>query len=77
MRDDQIKKFFDIISSTLKVKSTKITLSTSPEDIISWDSMNHMCIVVALENEFNITFNEDELEKMIDVKSIFEIVSNK
>ena len=24
-----------------------------------------------------ITFNEDELEKMIDVKSIFEIVSNK
>ena len=77
MRDDQIKKFFEIISSILKVKSSKVSLSTKPEDIISWDSMNHMCIIVALENEFNISFNEDELEKMIDVKSIFEIVSKK
>ena len=40
-----------------------------------WDSLTHIKIVMALENEFNIKFTDDEMVLLTDIQSIDELVS--
>ena len=43
----------------------------------TWDSLNHMNLIVALEEEFNITFDEDEISEMISLELIELILKEK
>lgn len=59
------QKIRDIISAVL---STNIRLSLdediNPTNITEWDSMNHLIIVTALEEEFNLNFTPENIEEM-------------
>ena len=68
--DNRIKK---IMSTVFEVPVEKIYDKSSPENIETWDSLRHMNLVVALEEEFNIEFNDEEilmLDSFIDIKKI-------
>jgi acyl carrier protein len=43
---------------------------SSPDSIESWDSLNHMKLVLALEEEFNVTFTDDQIVDMITAELI-------
>ena len=49
----------------------EIGLNSSPQQIEVWDSMQHLNLVLALEQEFEIQFGPEQIERM---KSIGEIV---
>ena len=51
--------------------------STNSGDIDAWDSLNHISIVHAIEKEFNIKFNFDELAEFADVGNIIEAILKK
>jgi len=55
--ENKLKK---ILSLILEVEEEKIDYDTSADNIEDWDSLNQMNIIVALEEEFNIQFDEDE-----------------
>ena len=42
----------------------------SPESIAGWDSANHVNLVLALEAEFGIEFETDEIAELTTVASI-------
>ena len=41
-----------------------------------WDSLKHMELIVALENEFKIKFDTHEIPTMINFKIIFATISS-
>ena len=70
------EKIVQIISNIMNYPLTDINENTSPDDIETWDSLNQMNLVLALEEEFGITFTDDEIVSMLDVQSIIKILGN-
>jgi acyl carrier protein len=57
------------------------TLVATPEltanDVMDWDSVSHITLVVAIEQEFGIKFKTAELEKMKNVAHMVEQIEKK
>lgn len=70
-------KIKNVISSIFDVNINEISDDTSPDSLDNWDSMGHMNLIVALEEEFNIIFDEDEITEMLNFKLICLIISEK
>ena len=68
--ENRIKK---IMSVVFEVPDKEINDKSSPETIETWDSLKHMNLVVALEEEFDIEFNDEEillLDSFINIKKL-------
>jgi acyl carrier protein len=68
MNKDEIKlRIRDILANALKVDSGAITDDTSQIGLSEWDSVKHMNVVLATENEFGIEFKDSELPMLTSV----------
>lgn len=54
-----------------------ITINTIPADVKAWDSMGHVALASSLEQEFNLSFDVDEMMEMENVREIVRIVDSK
>jgi acyl carrier protein len=66
-----------ILSDILGVDTVDITPDTSQRTVESWDSANHLALVFALETEFGIAFDVNEIESMVDFPKIVEMIQAK
>ena len=66
-----------IFCSVLEVKESNLDLHMTMDDLENWDSLNHMKIIAALEEEFSIRFDDDLIEKLISLKIIKEELIKK
>lgn len=48
--------------------------STTADDIEDWDSLEHINLVVAVENKFGIKFNMNEVTTMKNVGEMVDII---
>lgn len=48
--------------------------ATASEDIEGWDSLEHINLVLAVENEFGIRFNMGEVNKMKNVGEMVDAI---
>ncbi len=64
----------NVIHNTFKVPMAEIKLQTGPENTASWDSLGHLQLVSALEEEFEIEFAMDQVEKMQNVEKILSVL---
>lgn len=55
----------------------RVTPQMSPRDIDNWDSIHHVNLVMALEQELGVEFEPEEIEQMESLDSIVRIVENK
>ena len=69
--DYRVKK---VMSAVFNVSLDKITSQSSQDSIESWDSLQSMTLVVALEEEFDLFFSENDIARIIDWDSIIKIV---
>ena len=49
------------LAKALKVDPASIADNASQMDLSNWDSVRHMNVVLALENDFEIEFDDSEL----------------
>jgi acyl carrier protein len=66
-----------VAADVLETSADKITLDSSPETIETWDSVHHLNLVLALEQEFDLQFEPEEIDQMKDVRHILEILGSK
>lgn len=71
------ERIIDVVCEVFELKVSEITLDMTKDDISSWDSLRHMDLIVSLENEFNISFEIEDIINMRTIKDIVEIVTNK
>lgn len=55
----------NILSKLFSIPMETINEETSPDNVVKWDSVGHMNLVVSLEEEFNIRFNETQIIEML------------
>lgn len=66
-----------IVGDIFQIPASKIGPGTSPDTIAAWDSIQHLNLVLALEQEFGIQFTPEEIEQMPSVELIADLVSEK
>ncbi|MDO8281293.1 MAG: acyl carrier protein [Thermodesulfovibrionia bacterium] len=64
------KKFNATLSEVLKIGEDTITDETSPDNVATWDSMNALLLVTALETAYNIRFTARDI---VGVKNVGDI----
>ncbi len=50
--------------------------NSSPDDIENWDSLKHMNLIVALEDEFDIEFNDDDIGNLLNFQLISHTINH-
>ena len=65
-------RVFRVVSQVLNVPLAQINVESSPDNLKEWDSLKHMNLVLALEEEFDVQFSEDQIVEMLDVGLIIE-----
>ena len=73
MMEDKIK---EVISNIFGTPLNEINGQSSPDTIENWDSINHMKLITALEEEFDVEFTDEEIVEMQNVKLIKYILSH-
>ena len=74
MSFEQVKK---VIVDTLNCDGEEISLSTNLMDDLGADSLNAVEISMALEEEFSIKIQDDELAQLRVVSEIVELIDKK
>ena len=64
----------NVMSAVFELPVNQITDDSSPDTIASWDSLKHINLVVALEEEFEVEFTDDDIVEMMNYPLIKEIV---
>ncbi len=71
------KRIINVMSAVFELSADEITDHSSPDTIWSWDSLKHMNLVSALEEEFDISFTDSEILEMMNFPLIKLIISEK
>ena len=67
----------EVIGDVLDLDPGSIDASTTKDTTDSWDSLNHINLVVALEQEFQVSFDVAEIESMQTFTDILDTLEKK
>lgn len=65
------------MSKVFDVPVEQLNEDSSPDTIENWDSLKHINLVLALEEELNISFSDEEVVEMLSVEIIIETLKEK
>jgi len=72
--EEQIKQ---VMADILDLDPFSIDETTTQDNTSSWDSLNQINLLIALEQEFGVTFDAAEAESMLSFADILEILDRK
>jgi acyl carrier protein len=61
-----------IVSQVMNVPVEALSVDSSPDTVENWDSLKHMNLILALEEEFNVTFSDEDIVQLLSVEIIIE-----
>jgi acyl carrier protein len=67
----------ETIAAVFDMKHSNISINTTHRDISGWDSLNQIKLTVALEEEFDIEYEPEEISRMNTVETMLEITLRK
>jgi acyl carrier protein len=71
---DQVR---GLASDLFGVPSDRIMTESSPQTIEAWDSIQHLNLVLALEEKFNLQLSPEEMEQIRNVGEAARLVERK
>lgn len=77
MSDDLFERFKGHAVTVLAVDADKVTLEANFADDLDADSLDLVELVMALEDEFDVSIEEDELEGIATVAQAVDLVRSK
>jgi acyl carrier protein len=64
-----------VASDIFGVPPDQITAESSPETIENWDSMQHLNLVLAIEEKFGVQLEPEEIEQMKSIGAVVALVT--
>ena len=77
MSSQLFEKVRGITGDILEVSPDQITPQSSSENIETWDSVHHLNLILAFEQEFGIQLEAEEIDQMNNVERITTILAQK
>ena len=70
-------RIFKIVGQVMDVPMEQLNEDSSPGTVENWDSFQQMNLILSLEEEFDITFSDQEIVEMLSVRIIVEALKKK
>ncbi len=72
-----LERLTNVFRSVFDDEEINITRETTADDIEDWDSLEHINLLVAVEQEFNMKFNMNEVGNMKNVGDMVDIIISR
>ncbi|EAK0437085.1 acyl carrier protein [Campylobacter lari] len=69
-------KFYEILENILEVKVDENS-NLNMQNCKNWTSLNHIDIIMSLEEEFEIKFSKDELSQLKSQNELLQAIKEK
>lgn len=69
------KRVLEIVSSFVKTSVAELENVTNQEGV--WDSLQKVEIIIGLEDEFDISFTQEEISKINTIADIVNLIQGK
>lgn len=63
-----------VASREFKVSAESLTVASEAADVAGWDSSTHLVLMMALEEEFGISFDLDEVTELTSIGAIADAI---
>jgi acyl carrier protein len=74
---DTASRLASVFTEVLSLPQHRIHPNLAPNDVDQWDSVGHVMLVAAVEQEFSIHFEVDEIMEFTDFQSILSAVDRR
>ena len=68
--DELDSRMIELMATVFDIESDQINADSSVDNLDRWDSVNHMHLVIALEEEFDIEFQDNDAVELISYELI-------
>ncbi len=72
-----INKLQDIFREVFNEESVVLSPTTDANDVKGWDSMSHIHLIVAVEDEFNVSLSAEEAVGFQNVGELIQLIAKK
>ncbi|MBL0234364.1 MAG: acyl carrier protein [Chitinophagaceae bacterium] len=69
------KRISLLMSTVFEIPESEISVNSSIDTIDSWDSIRHLNLILALEEEFGIVIPDEEVGNLVNFKLIELIIT--
>ncbi len=76
-RKEIFERLNNVFRDVFDDESIVVTDATTSNDIEDWDSLEHINLIVAVEQEFGIKFNMGEVTTMKNVGEMADIIEKR
>ena len=77
MSNPSFEQIRSLAADVLDVNASELNPSSGPESVDAWDSVQHLNLVLAAEQHFELEFEPEEIEKMKTLGDMAAIVDRK
>ncbi len=74
MTDSAFDQVRSVASDIFGIPADRITAESSPETIENWDSMQHLNLVLAIEEKFGVQLEPEDIEQMKNIGAVAALV---
>lgn len=74
---DLDKKIKDVMANVFQTSAKNISNKSSKDTLKKWDSLKHLQLVMALEEELGIKFTDKQTTEMLNFELIKKIIQEK
>jgi acyl carrier protein len=67
----------EIAASVFNVDPAQLTEQSSPETVDGWDSLQQLNLVLAIEQEFDLSLEPEDIERMGSIGRVAEVLREK
>jgi len=68
------EQVLNIASDIFGIPADRITAESSPETIENWDSMQHLNLVLAIEEKLGVQLDPEDIEQMKNIGAVAALV---
>ena len=72
-----MKDLKKIVARVLNMDERNINDKTSPKNVETWDSFNHIMLISEIESNYNIKLSMDDIQKITCFRDIKNILKSK
>lgn len=76
-REEVFARLNEVFRNMFDDDSIVLNDNTTSDDIEDWDSLEHINLLVSVEQEFNIKFNMNEVTNMKNVGEMVDIIISR
>lgn len=76
-KNDSIEDDLLQIAEEVFSEESTITLDSRRKEVMGWDSLGTLNLIMSVEDHFGIEFSEDELEAVDSIRDIYNTVKKR